>query len=280
MERYVTGLLTNAPRKNCKAIAQAVANTSLEQLQHLLTDAAWDPLALNERGWPYVCAVTSDFGVRLFDEMEHARIEQAQPATKKRGQPKKPRPALRHDVKEVTEALPEEAWQIVEWREGSWGALRKQFVALRCHAGTRCARHSESHGRSWTGPEGWLLAERPLSGEEGQSKWFFSCLPAETPLIRLVELAHLRWPVEQFYEGGKGECGLDHFQGHSWKGLHCHLALVMLAYTFLMLQSLSHEGQTDPAKGAAFSSWAATKPPGLPSAGARLALPGCSFMAH
>ena len=47
MERYVTGLLTDLPRKNCETIAQAVAPTSLEQLQHLLTDAAWDPLALS-----------------------------------------------------------------------------------------------------------------------------------------------------------------------------------------------------------------------------------------
>ncbi len=49
LERYVTGLLSDLPRKNCETIAQAVANTSLEQLQHLLTDAAWDPLALDEQ---------------------------------------------------------------------------------------------------------------------------------------------------------------------------------------------------------------------------------------
>ena len=49
LERYVTGLLTDLPRKNCETIAQAVADTSLEQLQHLLTDATWDPLALDEQ---------------------------------------------------------------------------------------------------------------------------------------------------------------------------------------------------------------------------------------
>lgn len=49
MECYVSGLLTDLPRKNCETIAHAVAATSLEQLQHLLTDAAWDPLALDEQ---------------------------------------------------------------------------------------------------------------------------------------------------------------------------------------------------------------------------------------
>jgi hypothetical protein len=72
------------------------------------------------------------------------------------------------------------------------------------------------------------------------------------PLIRLGKLAHLRRPVEQFYENGKGECGLDHFQGRSWEGLHRHLAKVLLANTFLMLRSLGHEFQTDSAAGGAF----------------------------
>ena len=223
--------------------------------------------------------MASDFGVRLLGEMEQAAIPPAEPAKRKRGQPKKPRPAPRHDVKEVTEALPADAWQTVAWREGSRGTLRKQFVALRVHAGPGCARHSESHGRSWTGPEGWLLGEHPLPGEEGEPKWFFSCLPADTPLPRVVELAHLRWPVEQFSEDGKGEGGLDHFQGRSWEGLHRHLALVMLAYTFLMLHSLGQQLQTDSAPQAAFPPCAATESSGLPSANTCLALPGCGLMA-
>jgi SRSO17 transposase len=159
--------------------------------------------------------------------------------------------------------------------------LHKQFVAIRVHAGTGCARHSETHGRSWTGPEGWLLGERPLAGEEGELKWFFSDLPASTPLRRLVELAHLRWPVEQFYEDSKGECGLGDYQGRTWEGLHRHLALVMLSYTFLMLQSLGHELQIDPApSGGGFPPSAPDQPSGLPPARAHPAFPGCGFMAH
>jgi len=150
--------------------------------------------ALDERGVPYVCGVASDFGVRLLDEMHQAEVNRARSAPRKRGQPRKPRPAPRHDAQAITAAQPEEAWQTVEWREGSRGPLRKHFVAIRVHAGTGCARHSETHGRSWTGPEGWLLGERPLPGEEGEPKWFFSSLSAETTLSRLVELAHMRLP--------------------------------------------------------------------------------------
>ena len=63
-----------------------------------------------------------------------------------------------------------------------------------------------------------------------------SALTADTPLERLVALAHSRWVIEQFYEDAKGECGLRDFQGRRWDGLHRHLALVMLTYSFLMQQ--------------------------------------------
>jgi SRSO17 transposase len=48
MERYLTGLLTDLPHKTCDTIADVIAGTSVERLQHLLTEAAWDPLKLDE----------------------------------------------------------------------------------------------------------------------------------------------------------------------------------------------------------------------------------------
>jgi SRSO17 transposase len=88
---------------------------------------------------------------------------------------------------------------------------------------------STSHHRVSTGLEGWLLGERPLPGARGDRTWSFSPLPAVTPLRRLVELAHSRWPIEQCDEDAQGECGLDHDQGRRWDGLPRHLALVRLA---------------------------------------------------
>src|SRR3954468_11885935 len=49
LERYLTGLLTDLPRKNCDTIAAAVSGTSTERLQHLLTDADWDAQALDRQ---------------------------------------------------------------------------------------------------------------------------------------------------------------------------------------------------------------------------------------
>jgi aminoglycoside/choline kinase family phosphotransferase len=44
LHRYLTGLLSDLPRKNCDTIAATVAGTSPERLQRLLTDARWDAL--------------------------------------------------------------------------------------------------------------------------------------------------------------------------------------------------------------------------------------------
>ena len=403
MERYITGLLTDLPHKTADTIAATVAGTSTERLQHLLTDAAWDALALDEarvkqllaihpptagvlvfddtglpkkgtesvgvaaqysgtlgkigncqvvvsaeyladdpasstpfhfpvsarlylpESWitdderrkrthvpaeisqqtkpeialslldqaqewgvpiqavvvdagygdnpnflagldarrvPYVCAVESTCGVRLPQEVQAATKEL--PAYGGRGQPRKPRPAPLYSVKELIEALPESAWQTISWREGTKGTMQAQAVAIRVHWATGSTRHSTSHSRVHTGPEGWLLAERPMpvpkshepspdesvsaadtakpkvadEQEAPETKYWFSSLPPETSIARLITLAHARWVIEQFYEDAKQECGLDDFQGRRWDGLRRHLALVMLAYTFLALQRL------------------------------------------
>jgi SRSO17 transposase len=47
LERYLTGLLTDHPRKNCDTLAAILPDTSEQQLQGLLTTMQWDADALN-----------------------------------------------------------------------------------------------------------------------------------------------------------------------------------------------------------------------------------------
>ena len=256
---------------------------------------------LDDRQVPYVCAVQSTFGVRLPEEVRAAAQEI--PTYGGRGQPRKPRPAPLYSVKELIEAQPEEAWQTIEWREGTKGTMQAQVLAMRVHWATGSQLHSTSHSRVHTGPQGWLLAERPVSVPTSQEpstdepvspadtskpevtreqeapeiKYWFSSLPPETSIARLITLAHARWVIEQFYEDAKQECGFDHYQGRSWSGLHRHLALVMLAYSFLMLYRLTlplPAGEAfPPLCDAKLAAWGA-------STGAALALPGSRPLAH
>ena len=49
-------------------------------------------------------------------------------------------------------------------------------------------------------------------------------------------LAHNRWVIERFYQDAKGELGLDDYEGRFWTGLHRHVALVMMAHSFLSIR--------------------------------------------
>jgi SRSO17 transposase len=229
---------------------------------------------LDDRQVASVVGVSSPFGVRLPEEV-HAAARWSPPSRRERGQPRQPRPAPLYAAKAVLEGLPEDRWQTITWRARDAVALRKQCVAVRAPWATGGAQGSTSHHRVWTGPEGWLLGERPRPGERGEVQWYCRNLPADTPLPRLVALAHSRWPMEQCYEDAKGEGGLDHYQGRRWAGLPRHLALVRLAYSFLARQRWT------PAPLAGFSPlWGAAVVSGGPSPGARVALPRCRVMAY
>src|SRR5919199_6836736 len=68
LERYITGLLTDLPHKTCDTIAAAGAETSTERLQHLLTDAVWDPQALAQQRVTALVAQRPAHGMLVRDD--------------------------------------------------------------------------------------------------------------------------------------------------------------------------------------------------------------------
>ena len=89
--------------------------------------------------------------------------------------------------------------------------------------------------------------------EEEPIKYFFCDLLASYTLRRLVRITKCRWKIEQDYRQLKEELGLDHYEGRSWNGWHHHVTLVMLAYSFLTLETLRSKKNfwVDPAKDSA-----------------------------
>jgi SRSO17 transposase len=155
---------------------------------------------LEERKLRSVCGVECTFGVRRPEEVALAQWSAPPPRTRKNGRPRKAHPAPLYTVQQIIAKMSDEQWQTITWREGSRGAMRKQFVAVRMRLHNR---HRRSHTR---GPaclhrgRGLAHRERPLPGEEGECKYSFSNLPAEMRLEQLVPFVRGRWPIEQFYE--------------------------------------------------------------------------------
>src|SRR5215211_1499229 len=69
LERYMKGLLTELPNKNCDTMAQAVPGTSEQRLQEFLTNMQWDEEDLNrQRVDKMVAEVTLGDGVLVLDD--------------------------------------------------------------------------------------------------------------------------------------------------------------------------------------------------------------------
>ena len=74
MERYLTGLLTEHPAKNCDTLADIVPGTTEQQLQGLLTQMVWDETALNQRRVQILRALpTEGDGVLIIDDTGFAK---------------------------------------------------------------------------------------------------------------------------------------------------------------------------------------------------------------
>jgi SRSO17 transposase len=132
--------------------------------------------------------------------------------------------------------LPAEAWREMAWREGAAEKLSSRFAALRVRPaqGDLRGEHRDGH-RSEPREEQWLLIEWPHEDGEGMKFWF-SNLPAETPLEHLLHVAKLRWLIERDYQELKQEVGLGDHEGRSWRGFHHHGALCIAAHGFLIAE--------------------------------------------
>lgn len=135
-------------------------------------------------------------------------------------------------VKALALSLPSEAFQTINWREGTNGQLSGRFAAVRVrHAGGNT-------GKARLHPLQWLLIEWP-PGDDEPCKYILSTLPEATSLADLLSTAYQRWRIERDYQDLKQDFGLGHYEGRGWRGLHHHASLSIAAYGFLMAERLA-----------------------------------------
>lgn len=132
-------------------------------------------------------------------------------------------------VEQLARSLLPQSWRMVSWREGSKGALRSRFAAVRVRPAYGDDRKIGQQ------LEQWLLIEWPAS-EAAPIGYWLSNLAATTSLRRLVAITKLRWLIERDYEELKQEVGLSHYEGRNWRGFHHHATLCIAAYGFLVAE--------------------------------------------
>lgn len=147
------------------------------------------------------------------------------------------------------DALPTDGWERLSAGVGSKG--------LRWYDWQRWEVAPPSQGE-W---KRWLLVRRSIPDPDKVTAYAVFA-PALTTLNEQVEVAGMRWTVEESIQTAKGEVGLDHYEVRSWTGWYRHMTLAMWAAAVLSVlrkeagdaEALPKGGapQTDPSSLARF----------------------------
>jgi SRSO17 transposase len=125
-------------------------------------------------------------------------------------------------VAAVAGSLPASRWYQRTVSEGTKGPIRYAFARQRV---TLCKEGLPERPV-------WLIIKRSGCVEPTYS-YYISNAPASTSLRTFVWLSGLRWAVEQCFEEGKTELGMDHYEVRKYAGWHHHMLLTILAHFFL-----------------------------------------------
>jgi len=117
----------------------------------------------------------------------------------------------------------------VTWREGTKG---KDVVALRHRT---CVLAQDDLVDPSQREAVWLLMEWP-HGEKAATDFTATTLPANMSRRQLVRRVKQRWRTERVYEDAKGELGLDHYEGRSFRGWNHHVSMVLVCFAFIVAE--------------------------------------------
>lgn len=201
-------------------------------IRPLLADAGYGETVefrdgLSQRGLQYVVGVPNN-------QLIWPPGTNPRPPTRRAGKLGRPHSRWRDGNKQpiriaaLVKGIPRERYKTVAWREGARGKLSSKFLAYRVRS---AVKHTK--GRP-PGEEQWLLCE--WQSCDSEPRFHLSTLPANLSLKELVRITKLRWRVERDYQDLKGEVGLDHFEGRTWRGFHRHATLCAVAHGFLALR--------------------------------------------
>lgn len=128
-------------------------------------------------------------------------------------------------LSKLAKLLPRRAYRNTTWRQGSRRAMLSRFAMLRVEV-----RDEEAQ---------WLLIEWPENEAEPSHftlGWFANAVSRK----KLIRITKDRWRTERVYQDLKGELGLDHYEGRSYRGWHHHVTVVLCCFAFITNERLRH----------------------------------------
>lgn len=79
--------------------------------------------------------------------------------------------------------------------------------------------------------------------DDGELAFYHCYNPRREPVGELVRVAGTRWPIEECFQTGKGNIGLDNYQVRLYHAWYRHITLAMLAQTFLAVLARRHRAK-------------------------------------
>jgi len=89
----------------------------------------------------------------------------------------------------------------------------------------------------------WLFIRK---SPDGKTKFSFSNAPIHMPLTEMCKASIMRWPIEQCFEEGKGQLGMDHYEHRSWPAWHRHMIYVFLGLHFMLRLRIRFKKNSSP----------------------------------
>lgn len=119
-------------------------------------------------------------------------------------------------------------WRPMQWKTAgaTTGRTRIAWKRIFLAHGLR-----KAHGQP---EECWLVVDWP-EGDPSPYHCYLAHFQSPQPeAMKCLRLSRSRWHIEQYFQRGKSDLGLDHYEGRGWLGFHHHLVLSALAYLFVL----------------------------------------------
>jgi SRSO17 transposase len=153
-------------------------------------------------------------------------------------------------LRQLAQGFKPRHWQAASWQAAD-GEQRTTRLAWRT-----VYLHGDLNEKTGRWPACWLVADWP-QGQADPCHVYVAWLKQPPAKGRILRLSRGRWPIEQYFQRGKDDLGLDHYEGRGWRGFHHHLTMAALAYLFVVVDFLRSKKNFRPDVGTGLASDAA-----------------------